>query len=55
MAYDSVQLKGAQLNYPVHKKELLVIVRAYQKWRADLLGTKFEVYTDHKTLENFNS
>ncbi len=53
VAYDSVQLKGAQLNYPVHEKELLAIVRACQKWRADLLGSRFEVYTDHKTLENF--
>jgi ribosomal protein S24E len=24
--------KGAELNYPVHKKELLVIIRALAKW-----------------------
>ncbi len=55
VAYDSVQLKGAQLNYPVHEKELLVIVRACKKWRSDLLGEHFQVYTDHRTLENFET
>lgn len=54
VAYDSMQLKGAQLNYPVHEKELLVIVRALKKFCADLLGEDFIIYTDHKTLENFN-
>ncbi len=55
VAYDSVQLKGAQLNYPVHEKELLAIVRACKKWRSDLLGEHFQVYTDHRALENFET
>ncbi len=55
VAYDSVQLKGAQLNYPVHEKELLSIVRACKKWQPDLLGEHFQVYTDHRTLENFET
>jgi len=46
--------KGAQLNYPVHEKELLAIIRALEKWRSDLLGVEFFVYTDHRTLENFD-
>ncbi len=50
-----MQLKGAQLHYPVHEKELLGIVRALKKWRADLLGNQFEVFTDHRTLENFQT
>jgi RNase H-like domain found in reverse transcriptase len=54
VAFDSVQLKHAEKNYPVHKKELLAIIRALKKWRADLLGTYFFMYTDHKTLENFD-
>ncbi len=49
-----MQLSGAQLNYPVHEKELLAIICALKKWRTDLLGSSFEVYTDHRTLENFN-
>lgn len=54
VAFDSMQLKGAELNYPVHEKELLAIIRALKKWRMDLMGSEFVVYTDHRTLENFN-
>ncbi|PPQ83763.1 hypothetical protein CVT24_007449, partial [Panaeolus cyanescens] len=53
VAFDSRTFKGAELNYPVHEKELLSIVKALKKWRADLLGNEFLVYTDHKTLEGF--
>jgi hypothetical protein len=55
VAYDSRAFKGAELNYPVHKKELLAIIRALGKWCTDLLGYTFEVWTDHKTLEHFNT
>jgi hypothetical protein len=47
--------KGAELNYPVHEKELLAIIRALKKWRTDLIGVPFTVFTDHKTLENFHN
>ena len=55
VAYDSRAFKGAELNYPVHEKELLAIIRALAKWRTDLLGYNFEVWTDHRTLEHFNT
>ena len=55
VAFDSMTFKGAELNYPVHEKELLAIIRALKKWRVDLLGSPFFIYTDHKTLENFNT
>ena len=55
VAYDSRSFKGAELNYPVHEKELLAIIRALSKWRTDLLGYRFEIWTDHKTLEHFNN
>jgi hypothetical protein len=55
VAFDSMQLKPAEKNYPVHEKELLAIIRALKKWRSDLLGTHFYVYTDHRTLENFDT
>ena len=55
VAFDSMQLKAAEKNYPVHEKELLAIIRALKKWRSDLLGTHFIVYTDHRTLENFDT
>jgi hypothetical protein len=53
VAFDSMQLQEAQLNYPIHEKELLVIVWALKKWQIKLLGTPFMVYTDHRMLENF--
>ncbi|THG93543.1 hypothetical protein EW026_g7717 [Hermanssonia centrifuga] len=53
VAFESQQLSGAELNYPVHEKELLAIVRAMRKWRVDLLGVPFIVFSDHRTLENF--
>lgn len=55
VAFDSTQLCGAELNYPVHEKKLLAIVRALKKWQVDLLGEHFEVFTDHHTLENFTT
>jgi hypothetical protein len=55
VAFDSMQLKDAQKNYPVHEKEMLAIVCALKKWRSDLLGSEFYVYTDHRTLENFDT
>lgn len=37
VAFESLTLKGAELNYPVHEKELLAILRALRKWKTDLL------------------
>lgn len=53
VAYESRSFKEAELNYLVHEKELLAIVHALWKWRTDLLGFQFEVWTDHRTLEHF--
>jgi hypothetical protein len=53
VAWDSVQLSQAEKNYPTHEKEMLAIVRALKRFRPELLGTTFTVYTDHRTLECF--
>jgi hypothetical protein len=55
VAFNSMQLKGAEKNYPVHEKELLAIIRALKKWRSNLLGIPIYVYTDHRTLQNFDT
>ena len=55
VAYDSMQLGTAEKNYPIHEKELLVIIRVLKKWQSDLLGTNFTVYTDNRMLENFDT
>jgi len=54
VAFDSMTFKNAELNYPVHEKELLAIIHVLKKWCVNLLGMPFFIYTDHKTLENFN-
>ncbi len=55
VAFDSQQFSGAQKHYPTHEQELLAIIRSLRKWRSDLLGMHIEIYTDHKTLMNFDS
>ena len=55
VAFDSMQLNDAQKRYLVHEKELLAIIWALKKWRADLLGGPISVFTDHRTLENFDT
>jgi hypothetical protein len=55
VAFDSMTFKGAELNYPVHEKELLAIFRSLRRWRSDLIGCPVYIYTDHRTLENFNT
>ena len=54
VAFDSAQLSSAEKSYPVHEKELLTIVQALKKWRSDLIGSLVYIYTDHKTLINFD-
>ena len=51
MAYESRKLSSVELNYPVHKKELLAIVHAIRLWRMYLEGQQFTVITDHALLE----
>ena len=55
VAFDSMQLKGTEKNYPVHEKEQMVIVRELKKWCSDLLGSEIVIYTNHQTLEIFNT
>jgi hypothetical protein len=47
--------KGAELNYPVHEKEMLAIICAPNKWCSNLINVPILIYTNHKTLENFDS
>ncbi|XP_070017942.1 uncharacterized protein [Nicotiana sylvestris] len=48
--YASGTLSGAQLNYTVTEKEMLVVVFTFDKFRSYLIGSKVIVYTDHATL-----
>ena len=55
IAYESRKMTLAELNYPVHEKELLAIVHAIKLWRPYLEGQKFTVVTDHASLEYIKS
>jgi hypothetical protein len=46
----SARLTQAQSNYPTHQQELLAIVGALDKFEDQLLGRRFTVVTDHRSL-----
>lgn len=50
-------LQAAELNYDVHDKELLAIIKTFKKWQHYLEGTvnPVEVIMDHKNLTYFYS
>ncbi|KAF1318425.1 Pol protein, partial [Globisporangium splendens] len=51
VSYQSRQLRPAEMNYPVHDKELLAMKYALAKFRVYLLGEEqFAIYTDHASL-----
>ena len=50
IAFLSKKMLPAELNYPPHEQELLAIIVALKTWRHYLLGTKFNVATDHRSL-----
>ena len=50
IAYASRQLRKHELNYPTHDLELAAVVHALKIWRHYIMGTKCQIYTDHKSL-----
>ncbi|EEA26632.1 retrovirus polyprotein, putative [Talaromyces marneffei ATCC 18224] len=57
VAYYSKKLIDAELNYEIHDKELLAIIRALQHWRVYLEGAKYlvRIITDYKNLTYFTT
>jgi Tfp pilus assembly protein PilP len=55
VAYYSKTMLEAELNFPIHNKEMLAIVSSFQHWRVHLQGTPeaIQVVSDHKALEYF--
>jgi hypothetical protein len=51
IAYASCQLQKYEINYPTHDLELAAVVHALKIWRHYIMGTKCQVYTDHKSLK----
>lgn len=51
VAYASRQLKVHEKNYPTHDLELAAVVFVLKMWRNYLYGSRFEVFSDHKSLK----
>ena len=51
VSFASKSLDSAQQNYSVMEKECLAVVCATEHFRTLLLGTEFELQTDHQALK----
>ncbi|GJX31557.1 putative reverse transcriptase domain-containing protein [Tanacetum coccineum] len=52
IAYASRQLKSHEENYTTHDLKLGAVIFALKIWRHYLYGTKYTVFTDHKSLQH---
>lgn len=48
--YASRRHRPHEVTYPTHDLELVVMIFALKIWRHYLLGERFELYTDRKSL-----
>jgi transposase InsO family protein len=57
VAFYSKSMIDAELNYDIHDKELLAIVKSLEHWRHYLEGHPqiFEIWTDHNNLAYFRT
>ena len=53
LAYTSKALSPSHQNMSVYDKEMLAIVRVATRWRPYLIGRRFQIKTDHKSLKYF--
>jgi hypothetical protein len=51
IAYSSRALRPHEKNYPTHDLELAAVVDALKMWRHYLMGTHYNIFTDHKSLK----
>ena len=51
VAYALRQLKVHERNYPTHDLELAAVVFMLKLWKHYLFGSRFDVYSDHKSLK----
>ena len=57
VVFHSRKFTELKLNYEIHDKELLAIVKAFKQWKSYLKESKdsIQVYTDHKNLMYFTT
>lgn len=51
VSYNSRHLKIHERNYHTNDLELAVVVFMFKVWRNYLYGSRFEVFSDHKSLK----
>lgn len=51
LVHMSKALSDAHLSLPIYEKEMLVIVKAIEKWRPYLIGRHFIIKTNHQPLK----
>jgi hypothetical protein len=51
VAFASRQLRKHEAHFPTHDLELAAIVHTRNIWRHYLMGKRYELYTDHKSLK----
>jgi hypothetical protein len=51
VAYTSWQLRKHEVNYQTYDLELAAVVHALKIWRHYLMGKRYELYTNHKSLK----
>jgi hypothetical protein len=51
IAYASQELPPHEINYPTHDLELAAVVHALKIWRHYLMGSRCNIFTDHKSLK----
>jgi hypothetical protein len=49
--YASHHLRKHEENYPTHDLELAVVVDTLKIWRHYLIGYRYKIYSDHKSLK----
>ena len=55
MAYESYKLNETEWRYPVHEKEMIVVVHYLRVWQHYLLGSRFVLRTDNIALSYFQT
>jgi hypothetical protein len=51
IAYASRALRTHKQNYPTHDLELAAVIHALKIWRHHLMGAKYHIYSNHKSLK----